>query len=178
VVARLAEVGKAWTPPPPLERIPDSWANWPVPSSVLLFTGQNIAKDKSARCFSGGQIKSAAPLVDGDPRTASDGSSPIDWWEVDLGASYPLAGLHIWNQATVGNAMLERGHILVSEQPFEADGPEQAACQPGVKAIAITEAPGYPTPYVIGVRGRYVRIVPDNARKLSIGEVEVFTENR
>ena len=27
----LAEVGRAWTPPPPLDRIPDSWKDWPVP---------------------------------------------------------------------------------------------------------------------------------------------------
>ena len=31
VVARLAEVGKAWTPPPPLDHVPDSWKDWPVP---------------------------------------------------------------------------------------------------------------------------------------------------
>lgn len=37
VVARLAEVGKAWTPPPPLDHVPDSWKDWPVPS---LHTGK------------------------------------------------------------------------------------------------------------------------------------------
>ena len=31
VVARLAEVGKAWTPPAPLDHVPDSWKDWPVP---------------------------------------------------------------------------------------------------------------------------------------------------
>ncbi len=33
VVARLAEVGKAWTPPPPLDHVPDSWKDWPVPAA-------------------------------------------------------------------------------------------------------------------------------------------------
>jgi len=33
VVMRLAEVGKAWTPPPPIDRVPDSWKNWPLPTS-------------------------------------------------------------------------------------------------------------------------------------------------
>lgn len=31
VLARLADVGKAWTPPPPLDHIPDTWKDWPVP---------------------------------------------------------------------------------------------------------------------------------------------------
>jgi alpha-L-fucosidase len=31
VVKRLAEVGKAWTAPPDLNHIPDSWTDWPVP---------------------------------------------------------------------------------------------------------------------------------------------------
>jgi alpha-L-fucosidase len=31
VLARLAEVGKAWRMPPPLEHIPLSWKDWPVP---------------------------------------------------------------------------------------------------------------------------------------------------
>jgi len=32
VVARLAEVGKAWTPPAPIDTIPKGWLNWPVPN--------------------------------------------------------------------------------------------------------------------------------------------------
>jgi alpha-L-fucosidase len=31
VVSRLAEVGRVWTPPPPLQTIPASWKDWPVP---------------------------------------------------------------------------------------------------------------------------------------------------
>ena len=32
VVQRLAEVGKAWSPPPPLTEIPESWKDWPLPA--------------------------------------------------------------------------------------------------------------------------------------------------
>ena len=47
VVARLAEVGKAWTKPAPMDSIPTSWLNWPVPalpqakSIVLKQTNEN-----------------------------------------------------------------------------------------------------------------------------------------
>lgn len=34
VVNRLAEVGKAWKAPAPLETIPQSWKDWPVPAPV------------------------------------------------------------------------------------------------------------------------------------------------
>lgn len=33
VVSRLGEIGRAWNPPAPLETIPDSWKNWPVPAA-------------------------------------------------------------------------------------------------------------------------------------------------
>ena len=41
VVARLAEVGKAWTPPPPLQTIPASWNDWPIPAAVGHTSGRN-----------------------------------------------------------------------------------------------------------------------------------------
>jgi hypothetical protein len=178
VVARLAEVGKAWTPPAPLDHIPDSWKDWPVPSSVTLFIGQNLAKDKVASCMSGGLAKPAPPLVDGDPGTSVEISGTNGWWEVDLGKSYPLAGLHLWNRATLNSTMLDRGSILVSEQPFESNNPAQMQRQPGVKVIPITEPPGYPTPYAIGAQGRFIRIVSDKDQKQGLGEVEIFAETK
>jgi alpha-L-fucosidase len=32
IINRLSEIGKAWTPPPTLNHIPDSWKDWPVPT--------------------------------------------------------------------------------------------------------------------------------------------------
>ena len=32
VLARLAEIGKAWSAPPPSDRIPDAWKDWPIPA--------------------------------------------------------------------------------------------------------------------------------------------------
>jgi hypothetical protein len=176
VVTRLAEVGKAWTPPPPLERIPDSWRNWPVPSTVRLFTGENIAKGKPARHSSGRSSRPAGLAVDGDPKTFNEITGQNAWWEVDLGKSHPLAGLHLWNRANGFEGRLARGTIFVSEQPFESDDPEQTMRQPGVKVVRIDEPPGFPTPYPIGVPGRYVRIQLVSGSNLHLGEVEAFAE--
>jgi hypothetical protein len=176
VVARLVEVGKAWTPPPPLEQAPDSWKNWPVPSSMHLYTGEDLARNKSAHCMSDGKVTPAPALVDGEPRTAVEVSGPNAWWEVDLGKSYPLAGLHLWNRATLNTATPAKGHILVSEQPFESNDPEQMRHQGGVKVIAITEPPGYPTAYAINATGRFIRIVSNRGQESALGEVEVFAQ--
>ncbi len=176
VVARLAEVGKAWAPPAPLERVPDSWKDWPVPSSMHFYTGEDLAKNKSAHRMSDGKVTPAPALVDGEPRTAVEVSGPNAWWEVDLGKTYPLAGLHLWNRATLNTATLVKGQILVSEQPFESSDPEQMRKQAGVKVIEITEPPGYPTPYAINAAGRFIRVVSDHAQGLGLGELEVFAQ--
>lgn len=176
VVARLAEVGKVWVPPPPLQTIPDSWKNWPVPSSVHLFTGKNIAQDKPVRVSPKQKAKSAAAVVDGDPKTSVEMTGAGAWLEIDLGAVQPLAGMHIWNRAAVKNIMVEQGFIFISSQPFQSDDPVEIQRQSGVKAIAITEPPGYPTPYTIGVPGRYIRIVSTSGKQMSMGEVEIFAK--
>ena len=176
VVARLAEVGKAWTPPPPLETVPASWNDWPVPSSVHPFVGTNIALGKPARSLVNGEIIPAPGLTDGDPCTPAKGAGTNAWWEVDLGQSYQLRGLHLWNQAWLHSVMLERGFILVSDQPFSSNDPTALRGQPDVKTIAIAEAPGYPTPYSLGARGRYVRIASAVAQNLALGELEVFAD--
>jgi hypothetical protein len=73
--------------------------------------------------------------------------------------------------------MLERGFIFVSDRPFTSDDPDQIVRNSKVKTIVINEAPGYPTPYAVGARGRYVRLVSSTAEDFSIGELEVFVGN-
>ncbi len=174
VVARLAETGRAWTPPPPLESTPESWKNWPVPSSVHLFTGRNLAKGKPVRFSPDNRIKSANVVVDGDANTSLDLKGKDAWLELDLGKSQPLTGIHVWNRSPAHNVMLEQGYILVSEQPLPSDGRTPIQKLPGVRTIAITEPPGYPTPYTVNGSGRYIRIVSTTGRPIGIGEVEVF----
>ena len=150
VVARMAEVGKAWTSPPPLEQVPASWKNWPVPASLHFFSGKDLAQGKPVRLSADAKSKSGDALVDGNPNTSLDLNSSNEWLEIDLGKSYPLAGAHIWNRSPAHNVMLERGFLFVSETPFTSDDPSAIQTQANVKSIPITEAPGYPTPYAVG----------------------------
>jgi len=177
VVSRLAEVGLMWSPPPPLEHIPDSWKDWPVPSAVRLYSGTNIAKGKPVRGISVRQVDSAQSIVDGDPKTSAEMMGTDAWLEVDLGKSYLLKGIHVWNGAATKNNMLERGFIFVSERPFTSDDPNLLKSHPGVETITINEPSGYPTPYPVGVKARYLRVVSSIATRLRIGELETFAEN-
>ena len=174
VVARLAEVGKTWVPPSPLLTIPDSWKNWPVPSSVKLFTGENIAKDRPVRFSSSQKIQSASALVDGNPNTAVDITGNDPWLEIDLGKIQKLSGMHVWNRAAVKNAVFAQGMIFISEQPFESDDPSVIQHQKGVKMISVSEPPGFPTSFAINASGRYLRVVSTSGKPFGIGEVEVF----
>jgi hypothetical protein len=174
LVARMAEVGKAWVRPAPLEKVPESWKNWPVPSSLQNFSGKNIAQGKLVRLSPNQKVKSAAPLVDGNPGTSVDLGGADAWLEIDLGKNYSLAGMHIWNRSPAHNVILEQGFIFVSDMPFTSDDPAVLQKQPSITSISISEPPGYPTPYAIGATGRFLRIVSTTGRPVGIGEIEVF----
>jgi len=174
VVSRMAEVGKAWVRPEPLKIVPDSWKNWPVPSSLHYFSGKDIAQGKPVRVSPNQKVNSAGPLVDGNPDTSVDLDSPGTWLEIDLEKSYSVAGIHIWNRSPAHNIMLEQGFIFLSEMPFNSDDPVILQKQPHIASVSISEPPGYPTPYAIGAPGRYLRIVSTSGSPVGIGEIEVF----
>ena len=176
IVARMAEVGKIWTPPASLETIPDSWKDWPIPSSLHYFSGVNIAQGKPVR-LSPNQNTSGSLLVDGNPDTSIDLNGTSVWLEIDLGKSHSLAGMHIWNRSPAHNVILEQGFIFVSDLPMTSDDPAVLQKEPGVKSISIPEPPGYPTPYAIGTSGRYLRIVSTSGRSVGIAEIEVFAQS-
>ena len=178
VVERLAEIGKTWTAPQPLTKIPNSWKNWPVPSSIKLFTGKNLAKDKPVTYSSNQKITSASALVDGNPNTAVDLAGTDAWLEIDLGKNEKLKGLNIWNRAAAKNAVLTQGFIFISEKPFQSDDISNIQLQAAVKTIIVKEPVGFPTPYPIRASGRYIRIVSTTGKPLGIGEVEVFGKKK
>jgi hypothetical protein len=114
--------------------------------------------------------------VDGNPNTSVDLAGQAAWLEIDLGKVQPLAGMHIWNRFPAKNVILEQGLIFVSDRPFESDDPMVTQQRSGVRTIAITEPPGYPTPYPLDASARYVRIVSTTKTPIGLGEVEVFTK--
>lgn len=174
MVSRLAEVGKAWTPPAPLTTVPDSWKDWPTPQNVKLFKGENIAKGKVIRSSAKDKNAAVDLVVDGNPNTSVDLSGDSSWFEIDLGKVEPIAGIHIWNRALIAHALCEKGYVFISETPFVSNSIAEIQKQKGVKTIAINEPVSFPSPFVVKAKGRYIRLVSTSKNKLGIAELEVF----
>ena len=45
------------------------------------------------------------------------------WWEIDLGAVYPLDSIRLWNRTDCCGSRLSDFHVLVSDLPFVSQGP-------------------------------------------------------
>ncbi len=88
------------------------------------------------------------------------------WWEVDLGQSYKISSIKIYN-ATDHPQRMNDFTILVSETAFTGNngGTVFAANQP---------APSTTQTYTGNAQGRYVRIFLNETNYLTIHEVEVY----
>lgn len=96
------------------------------------------------------------------------------WWQVDLGASYAIDSVNVWNRTDCCADRLSNFYILVSDQPFASTDLTSALSQPGVTGYYVGGQGGYPTTQAIQRSGRYVRVQLTGTNYLSLAEVEVF----
>ena len=96
------------------------------------------------------------------------------WWEVDLGASYDISTLRLWNRKDGGVWRLENFYIFISDTPFESTNLSETFNQHGVTSFFSEDRAGSPSEYVINTTGRYVRIQLKYRDKLHMAEVEVM----
>ena len=96
------------------------------------------------------------------------------WWQVDLGASYAIDSINVWNRSDCCADRLSNFYILVSEQPFASTNLVSTLSQPGVTGYYIVGQGGYPTTQAIQRTGRYVRVQLTGTNYLSLAEVEVL----
>jgi alpha-L-fucosidase len=97
------------------------------------------------------------------------------WWQVDLGRSYPIDEVAIWNRTDCCSERLSDYWLLVSEDPITADSLAEARSAPGVTAIHEENTAGRPTRIDLDdVPGRYVRVqLESDVDPLSLAEVQV-----
>ena len=98
------------------------------------------------------------------------------WWQVDLGASTPIAAIVLWNRTDCCQSRLSDYWVFVSDSPFApTDTPvtlqNRAATWSSHQASAPTPVAAISTP---GVQGRYLRVQLSGANNLSLAEVEVL----
>ncbi len=116
---------------------------------------------------------------DGNFYSGSVTSTNLDgnaWWQVDLGASQPIASLVIWNRTDCCPERLNDFWVFVSNTPYEAtDTPATLKRRAQTWSTHQTATPSPSTKITTsGARGRYLRVQLNGRNYLSLAEVEVF----
>lgn len=96
------------------------------------------------------------------------------WWQTDLGDSYAIDSINVWNRSDCCADRLSSFYILVSDQAFASSNLASVLSQPGVTAYYVSGQGGYPTAQMVQRTGRYVRVQLTGSNYLSLAEVEVF----
>jgi hypothetical protein len=157
-------------------------------ASVEMASGQqpagmtNLALRKPAVQSSTGYGGDAGRAVDGNTDGSYFGANsvshtnngPNEWWQVDLGASYPIQVVRIWNRTDCCAERLSRFHVFVSDTPLPAGNVQASQHHPGVWSAFFDRTAGRTTDIPVNRNGRYVRIQLAGADYLQLAEVEVF----
>lgn len=96
------------------------------------------------------------------------------WWQLDLGASFPLDSINIWNRTDCCGSRLSNFYVFVSDQPFASNDLYSTYYQSGVSSYYFGATAGNLTTLGIARTGRYVRVQLAGTNYLSLAEVEVF----
>ncbi len=147
-------------------------------SSVTSIVPTNISQGKTASQISTFPGLVAGNAVDGntngaystDPISHTGGGS-TDWWQVDLGATYNVSSVVVWNRTDCCKLRLTDYWIYISNTPGGTDYPYHQTSYPDPSSTISTS----------GASGRYVRIQlsgsaanNDSGYYLNMGEVQVF----
>ncbi|MEO0471780.1 MAG: discoidin domain-containing protein, partial [Bacteroidota bacterium] len=96
------------------------------------------------------------------------------WWEVDLGQSYDLSAIKIWNRTDCCSDRLSDFHVLVSEDPFTSTDLTATIAQSGVTDLHFPGTAIRETDFNLSGTGRYVRIQLSGQNALQLAEVEIM----
>ena len=101
------------------------------------------------------------------------GSKP--WWQTDLGASFDISEIKLWNRTDCCGSRLRDFHVFVSDSPFASDDPDVTSTATGVWHHRHTGTVGETAVISVpNVSGRYVRVQLRGNEPLSLAEVEVI----
>lgn len=96
------------------------------------------------------------------------------WWEVDLGQSYYLDSVRLWNRTDCCGERLSDFYLLVSEEPFASQELQPTISQSGVRAYYFEgEAQIYEN-LMTRANGQFVRIQLSGTNFLSLAEVQIL----
>ncbi len=139
-------------------------------------TLQNVALGKSATQSSTVLGAVAGRAIDGNTSglwsnnsVTHTGNAAAQWLEIDLGQSYAIESVNVWNRTDCCGDRLSNYYVMISNSPGAQPG------QSGIYERHETTQAGMPTELDTGgAAGRYVRIQLAGTGILSLAEVEVF----
>ena len=153
-----------------------------VGDPVPVRDSPNVAEGKAATQSSTFSGRVADRAVDGNvsgdwalDSVSSTNSQANAWWRVDLGATYSVDVIDIFNRTDAYPERLTDYWVFVSSTPFDtALTPPQQAAVAGVWSSHQTTQGGIPTSIPTAASGRYVMVQLSGTGELSLAEVRVF----
>ncbi len=145
-------------------------------------TPENVALNKVATQSSVSQGGVASRAVDGNTNgvfydqfsVAHTSWENESWWEVDLGETYDIESINIWNRTDCCFEFLDNYYILISDIPFESQDLVPTINQAGVSNFYQAGQAQTPSAVNIERSGRYVRIQLNKSAFIGLAEVEVM----
>lgn len=150
---------------------------------IGVYNYENLALNMTATQSSTNNSASASRAVDGNTdgtfynnSVTHTGSDPNAWWQVDLGKTYFVSDIEVFNRTNMLSERLSDYWVFVSENPLDMSlTPAQQAQAPGVVWHSHqTSQAGSPTSLAVGASGRYVAIRLNGTGYLSLAEVQAF----
>ncbi|MGC9400243.1 MAG: LamG-like jellyroll fold domain-containing protein [Anaerolineae bacterium] len=96
------------------------------------------------------------------------------WWQVDLGASYNIATLALWNRTDGSSERLSDFYVFVSDAPFVSGDLDAVRNQPDVWEYYHAGPVGAKIELPVNRTGRYARVQLAGSNFLSLAEVQVW----
>ena len=156
------------------------------PILVSTASATNLAPGKAATqssTLAGYPMAGAASAIDANHdgnffngSVTATNYSTNPWWQVDLGASYPVTSVVLWNRTDCCAERLTDYWVFISDTPFSAtDTPSILQGRIGTWSSHQTGAVGRMATIAAGTRGRYLRVQLSGTDYLSLAEVEVLS---
>ena len=160
-----------------------SLAEVKVFGEIFVPSGANVAFNKTASqsntSFGGVPNRAVDGNTDGDWAQNSitcTNNQLNPWWQVDLGTTYDLNGIEVWNRTDSAVDRLDDFYIFVSDIPFASADLTTTLNDSSVWSMHVAAVPDPQLLLPVGLTGRYVRIQLGDTNYLSLAEVKVFGE--
>ena len=109
----------------------------------------------------------------GNGSVSQTNSESEAWWEIDLGTSYDIEDITLWNRTDCCSGRLKDFHVFVSDAPFQAQDVTTTLNQSGVVSQFFAGEAGVETIFSFNTIGRYVRVQKTGGGRLALAEVEI-----